>query len=220
MKPLDKTERYTLSQIVGQNLKQMILQNGMAPGEKLPAERDLSLSLGVSRAILREALRSLESFGIVEIKHGEGTFVAANFLNPLLEQLPFVMRMKDRSAMEMHELRYVLEAGALSLNLQPSPDTWAKLEAMAERLSDPALEPEKRAALDAEFHRTLIGSLGNRTLLYLAEPFLKLQEEALLSEEEVRRSSEEHRQYLDAIREGETDRAAAILRRHLQAGRP
>lgn len=118
MKPIEKSERTTISKLVVQNLKQLILERGIVPGEKLPAERELSQTLGVSRAILREALHSLESSGILEIKHGEGTYVVLNFMNPLFEQLLFILQMDKKIVHEIHEVRYLLEAAALAAALR------------------------------------------------------------------------------------------------------
>lgn len=215
MKPIEKSERYTLSQLVVQNLKQLILERNMAPGEKLPAERELSQILGVSRAILREALRSLESFGILEIKHGEGTYVAANFLNPLFEQLSFVLQMNEKTVQEIHEVRYLLEAAALAAAPSPSPEVWEELQRLADDYANPELPLAERAALDAKFHLTLIGSLQNKTLVYLAEPFVQQVKVETVSESTIVQRSREHTLYLDAIRKGDMLLAKNILLEHL-----
>ena len=220
MKPIEKSERYTLSQLVVQNLKQLILERGIVPGERLPAERELSQTLGVSRAILREALRSLESFGILEIKHGEGTYVALNFLNPLFEQLSFILQMDNKTVHEIHDVRYLLEAAALAAAPAPTPEEWDKLHEISDHYARAELEPAERAALDAQFHLTLIGSLQNKTLLYLAEPFVKQLNEQNLSEADIQQSSKEHELYLNAIREGDMILAKDILRVHLSTNRP
>ncbi|MDF2647912.1 MAG: hypothetical protein K0Q73_3717 [Paenibacillus sp.] len=215
MKPIEKSERYTLSQLIVQNLKQLILDRNMAPGEKLPAERELSQILGVSRAILREALRSLESFGILEIKHGEGTYVAGNFLNPLFEQLAFVLQMNEKTFQEIHEVRYLLEAAALAAAPTPSLEVWDELQELADQFAGLGLDPAERAALDARFHLAVIGSLQNKTLLYLAEPFVQQLKIQLLNESDIQRNSEEHTLYLNAIRKGDMVLAKNILQVHL-----
>ncbi|WP_309120302.1 GntR family transcriptional regulator [Paenibacillus sp.] len=215
MKPIEKSERYTLSQLVVQNLKQLILERKMAPGDKLPAERELSQILGVSRAILREALRSLESFGILEIKHGEGTYVAGNFLNPLVEQLAFVLQMNEKTFQELHEVRFLLEAAALASVPTPNPELWDELQELSDQFAGPALDLEERAAIDARFHLAVIGSLQNQTLLYLAKPFVQQLSVRLLTEADIQKSAEEHTSYLNAIRTGDMALAKTILQEHL-----
>lgn len=215
MKPIDKSERYTLTQLVVQNLKQFILDRNMQPGDKLPAERELSLILGVSRAILREALRSLESFGILEIKHGEGSYVATNFVNPLFEQLSFIVQMNAKTVREIHEIRYLLEAAALAAHPTPTSAIWAELEQLADQYANPELSHTQRTALDAKLHLTLIRSLGNQTLVYLAEPLIQQVPMKELDLNGIEQSVQEHKRYLEAVRNGDMTLAAAILLEHL-----
>ena len=187
----------------------------MAPGDKLPAERELSQILGVSRAILREALRSLESFGILEIKHGEGTYVAGNFLNPLVEQLAFVLQLNEKTFQEIHEVRFLLEAAALASAPTPNPELWDELQELSGRFADPALDLTERAAIDARFHLAIIGSLQNQTLLYLAKPFVQQLSVQQLTEADIQQSAAEHTSYLNAIRTGDMALAKKILQEHL-----
>ncbi|KRG14020.1 hypothetical protein ACA29_06530 [Lederbergia galactosidilytica] len=75
MKPIQENERFTLSKIISDDLKEYILKNKLTTGDRLPSERELSTKMEVSRVIIREALRSLEATGIITIRQGEGAFV-------------------------------------------------------------------------------------------------------------------------------------------------
>lgn len=215
MKPIEKSERYTLSQLVVQNIKQLILERNLSPGDKLPAERELAQVVGVSRAILREALRALESFGIVEIKHGEGTYVSAHFLHPLVEQLSFVMQMNNPQATaDIRDIRYWLEAAALNALPGAEASGWEALAQAAERYADPALAADERAEADAQLHLSLIALTGNRTLLQLAEPFVR-QTLPRADDEALPARAEEHARYIAAARDGDTLLARELLHAHL-----
>lgn len=82
------------------------------------------------------------------------------------------------------------------------------------------MEPAERAALDAQFHLTLIGTLQNQTLHYLAEPFVKQLNVRSLSEADIQQSAKEHELYLNAIRKGNMVAAKNILREHLTTSPP
>ena len=66
-----------ISQEISYRLERLILDGGLAPGQKIPSERQLAARLRVSRAIIREALHELQGRGVIETRHGKGSFVAS-----------------------------------------------------------------------------------------------------------------------------------------------
>lgn len=208
MKAIEQSERYTLSKLVAQNLKQYILDQKLAPGDKLPAERELSLIMNVSRAILREALRSMESSGILEIRHGEGSYVANRFLSPLIDRLSFQVQMMGTSHHEIREIRFLLESAALDAAAgQTDPAFHDNLD----RLAMTAAESDPEA--DISFHMAVIRAQRNDSFTQLAEFFIRLASSAPVPSE--RSSLEEHREYAAALRKQDIDGAKKILRKHL-----
>lgn len=210
MKPIEKSERYTLSKLLVEQLKQYIVNNNIQPGEKLPAERKLSIDMKVSRAILREALRSLESSGILELRHGEGAFVTAQSLTPLLEQLSFAAKRSAENVQELLEIRYMLEAAAIDELFVRYGAVPAETLAQAEAL---AADPDA----DAEFHLAIIRALGNDSLAQLAELFVLQAADAIGSEtgSGMLPPVQAHQGYLDALKHGNPQQAKSILREHL-----
>src|SRR3954467_12838375 len=87
----------------------------LSPGQRLPAERELSELLGISRPTLRETIRSLVSLNILQSRHGSGTYVAALDTAPLLEPLEFVMALNGRTVEELFEARLLLEPALAAL---------------------------------------------------------------------------------------------------------
>lgn len=81
-----RSERKTLTEIAEQSLRQAIAQGTFRPGSQLPTEAELCQMLGVSRTVIREALRVLEEDGLVARRHGVGTFVRDH---PILKNLNF-----------------------------------------------------------------------------------------------------------------------------------
>ena len=90
-KPI-KTRRI-YEEIVDQ-LKMMIIQGNLKPGDKLPSERELSEQLGVSRSSVREALSALEAMSILDIRSGEGTFVRETSQSATIEPLAWSSPLK------------------------------------------------------------------------------------------------------------------------------
>ncbi len=89
---IEPVRRGRLSQQIVIQLCQLIRQGQIGPGDRLPPERDLAEQLGVSRASLREALRTLEVAGLVESRHGGGTYVRDVFEHGLVSTLALALR--------------------------------------------------------------------------------------------------------------------------------
>lgn len=213
MKPIEKAERYTLSKLVVQNLKQFMIQNNMTSGEKLPAERELSQIMNVSRAILREALRSLESSGILEIRHGEGAFISANSLSPLLEQMSFAASLSGSDGMELLEIRYMLEAAAIDEVIRRGGtfplEELERWGAAAAAQSDQAQASEA----DVQLHLAVVRSIRNDSLTPLAELFIR--QAAVRVSVRSDTIAEQHERYVRTLRSADAESAKLVLREHL-----
>ncbi len=109
--------------VAGQ-IERFVAGNGLAPGDRLPGERELCELLGVSRASVREALRSLETRGVVRVRHGKGVFVAAPDEGE--RALQRFSRLREVGLEELFAMREVLEVPAAG---------WAAAEASEEQLA-------------------------------------------------------------------------------------
>jgi DNA-binding FadR family transcriptional regulator len=200
MKPIEKAERYTLSKQVVQNLKRYILEQRIAPGGKLPAERELAKIMNVSRAILREALRSLESAGILEIRHGEGAFIADLNLAPLMEQLAFSAQLRGNGIAELAGIRRLLEMGAVDALLADGREIeLAKLSEAAEKADEAEKSGDAPAEAELRFHLAIFEPLGNETMSRFADQLIRLTQPHLQSSSVGRSRAEGRRRFLDAL---------------------
>lgn len=94
-------------------LRALIQQEGIQPGEKLPSERVLSEQLNVGRSSVREALRSLELLGLIETRHGGGTFLASAQSNRLVEIVASFILQENKSVDDVHTTRIMHEKEAI-----------------------------------------------------------------------------------------------------------
>lgn len=106
-------------QIVKQ-LRELIIDQHIQPGDKLPSERVLCEQLNTSRSSVREALRSLELLGLIETRHGGGTFLADVSGNQLVEILSSFILQEERSQKDVHATREMHEREAIRIICQES----------------------------------------------------------------------------------------------------
>ena len=96
-------------EIIMNQIKDIVKSGELKRGDKLPSERDLALKLNVSRTSVREAIKALETLGLIESKHGEGNYIRSDFEDILLEPLSIVFMLLGSDNNEILQLRNVIE---------------------------------------------------------------------------------------------------------------
>jgi GntR family transcriptional regulator, transcriptional repressor for pyruvate dehydrogenase complex len=153
-----------------EKIKEMIISGELRPGDRLPKEADLARRLGLSRNSLREAVRALTLVRILDVRHGDGTYVTSLEPDVLLDALSFVVDLhQDRSVLYFLQARRVLEAEAAALAAQNIDD-----EGLAElrRLIATSREcatAEEFVDNDLAFHRRIAVASGNPVLASLLD---------------------------------------------------
>ena len=147
------------------------LRNKLEPGDRLPAERQLSEALGVSRTILREALKSLQAIGVLDIRGGGGAFITSLDYLCILDQLSFMLQLHKGQFEHLVKFRFVIESGALEdiVNNMKDED-YSRLEKIARRM-ETSSTLEEQASTDLEFHRELVATTHNPLLEALSSFF-------------------------------------------------
>ena len=168
--------RPALSEAIRDYLKQYILDQGLGAGDALPTEAQLAQDLGVARTSVREAIKALESLGIVEVRHGEGLYVREYNFDPVLETLSYGIRFDARTLLELLQLRSWLEGAVIVEAVdRMSADDIRRLEDIIRRWSRAIQTGESTVELarelDEGFHRSLYTCLKNNMLMKLIEVF-------------------------------------------------
>jgi GntR family transcriptional repressor for pyruvate dehydrogenase complex len=145
-------------------IRKLIIEGDLPPGARLPAEPELAAQLGVSRNMLREAVRALVQARVLDVRRGDGTYVTSLEPALLLEGIGFAVElMQDAHILELLELRRILEPASTALAAQRiDVPTLAELQA---RLA--AMERSQGETLirqDLEFHAAIAAASGNQTL--------------------------------------------------------
>ncbi|MCF6092943.1 FadR family transcriptional regulator [Microaerobacter geothermalis] len=204
------------------HINQIIIDDNLKPGDKLPSERELSDRLGVGRSSVREALRALELLGLITTRRGEGTFIQHSSTHRLVEILAFYILRDDKSKMDLMEMRKIIEGDAVRLAAHRIN------EEQISQMEQVLLRGEKRwmetgvipSEEDYLFHRLIAVSSGNTLLLRIWEPIAQfsktIREESLSRTGRPEYSLKEHREILEAIKERNENKAYEKMKTHLE----
>ena len=218
--------RELLHQSTQDRVKQFIIDHGYGAGDPLPPEAELARQIGVSRPSLREAMRALQTIGVVEARHGVGTFVGHfsfdAFTNGLVFQIDVENRQDEshiaRNLNELVAIREVLESAVVArMAGKYPPEEIACLYELTERMEAAAAKGEMFAEEDWAFHEVLYRPTGNRLLLLLLQAFWTVSDRVRLttpSPEYLQTTAQHHRDLVDALAAGDGDRAAVAMRVH------
>jgi DNA-binding FadR family transcriptional regulator len=213
--------------VVLREIKRMITTGQLGPGSRLPVEKDLAVSLGVSRGSLREGVRALCIMGVLETRQGDGTYVTSLDSNLLLAPMEFMVELQaPEHRADLHSVRRVLESEAASRAALYITDEQltkaAEVLARAERLVS-AEEPVDHDGImeaDIAFHRVVAESAENSALAALidalasrtirARMWLGLHQQGL-----IRNAHNEHLAIFAALKAHQSDRARLLMGHHL-----
>lgn len=204
---------------IAEALAGRILSGELAPGDRLPSERQLAVAYGASRPMVREALRSLIERGLIDVEAGRGAFVRADSGPRHFRPLDIEYRRRGTTARQISEARLMLETEAAALATQHAdPDDLATLEAALDRLeSSPT--PLDRVRNDLAFHAALVAAAHNPVIETMFASIQGLTVELMVRSagdtEVVRRSAPYHRIAFEAIRDRNVTAARAALQAHL-----
>ncbi|WP_229119983.1 FadR/GntR family transcriptional regulator [Enemella evansiae] len=174
-----RTARPLLQEQVRSLLTDYIVEHGLGPGDPLPTEQELMREFGVGRNVLREGLKALQALGIVEVRHGYGTFVGNAGLTALERGLHFRAAMSLRAGLgelrDLLDVREALEVGLAARVVAAVDDAQlAALEEIVQGMQRAAVAGDYFPELDWRFHETLYAPLGNALVTDLLRVFWRV----------------------------------------------
>ena len=219
----------SLSESLTKRLEELILDGTLKPGRKLPSERQLSERLGVSRNILREALKTIRGRGLINTRHGRGSIVASlvpefNHKNPLT----LLYGEHARILYDLLEVREVLEAQAAFLAAQRATredisHIRQAFKALEELVGDVAA-PEEAALRDHAFHQSIYEASNNPVLVHTLKSLVQPMRDSVLASVKnlyhrpasKKRIDTRHKQIYNAIIRGQPEKAQRAAAAHVR----
>src|SRR6478735_3379710 len=148
----------------------LIERGELRRGDRLPAERDLATQVGVSRPTVRAGLQALQAMGVVQSRHGSGTYIPDGPPTLGSEPLSFQAALHGFTREEMYEARRILEVGAAGLAAERAiPEQTATLADEVASLFATMGDPQRFLVHDINFHRTLAAASGNPIVASIVE---------------------------------------------------
>ncbi len=224
--PFQKVQSEKLSNAVVRQIELLILRGILRPGERLPAERELSERLGVSRPSLRDAVSDLQAQGLLVSRAGAGIFVADVLGSAFSPALTRLFATHEQAVFDYLSFRRDIEGLAAEraarlgseIDLKVVQAVFEKMEAAHQKRS-----PEEEARLDAQFHTAIIEASHNVVMLHMMRSMYELLREGVFYNRQVmfkQRTTraallDQHRAINSALQDRDPEAARAAIERHL-----
>ena len=219
LKPVKQDKLY---QKIVEQIKNLIMEGDLNPGEKLPPERELAEKLNVSRVAVREALLTLEFMGLVEIKRGSGVFIPQELQPELvLNSIDFALNFKENIIEDLIEVREILETkiAGLAAKKADSKDI-LEIEEKLKNYEEKVKQGEEGANESLEFHLSIARATKNVIFFRLLNQLkvLLLQSGRLSSKSKDRpvMALKQHYEIFEAIRRKNIKKAEEAMANHLE----
>lgn len=212
-------QRVSISDQVCEQIKEMILDNTLKPGQKIPSETELAESFGVSRVSIREALLKLTAIGLLESRFSGGTYVkevgADIYMNAILP----AAYVGENSILEVLEFRQVMEAKQAGLAARKATaEDVERLEQLIVNMEKEAGNLEAFAEADLRFHVELAQITHNSLLIACMHMIQEVLGKSMVKLVKVRgfdSGIRDHKKILEAVRSNDERRAMELMDEHI-----
>jgi GntR family transcriptional repressor for pyruvate dehydrogenase complex len=202
-------------------IKAMLMSGELKPGDRLPPEKELGDKLGLSRSSLREAVKALELIRVLDVRHGDGTYVTSLEPRLLVEAMSFVVDLhQDVSVLEIFEVRRILEPAAAAMaTLRVAPEDIETLRGIVRSVAADT-SVEDLVHHDLSFHRHISELSGNSYLSSLIDTLASSTVRAriwrgLTEKNAVAQTLAEHRRIVDALATGDPELVRSLVVVHI-----
>jgi len=213
----------TAAETIARRIEERVLGE-LEPGATLPSESDIAAEFGVSRLTVREAVKSLQARGLVDIRRGRRPVVAQPNARPVGDFFAATIRRDPRHLLDLLEVRRALEVDiAMLAAIRAGRAAIGAAEAALDEMRRVCDDPDRVHAADVRFHESLAAATGNRLLAFLMEAMeepLHASRLASLRGHLARGGTvadviDQHARILDRVRAGDAAGAGAAMREHL-----
>lgn len=221
IEPLEREQR--LYERVVEKVLELISSGAWKPGYRLPPERELSEAFGVSRTVVREAVKALEARGVLESTTGSGVSVRLADFNMVSRSLETYMQLANRDDFEirLNEVRRVLEVEMVALAASRiTEEQRTQLRQICKKMRETGNTAKQMAELDFRLHVTLAEATQNELFKVLLAPLInQLRDQIILTWEDFPRPVElvfeQHEAIVSAVESGDAEAARQAMTKHL-----
>ncbi|SHO65645.1 transcriptional regulator, GntR family [Pseudoxanthobacter soli DSM 19599] len=221
-RPEPETSRVSAVDALVEQIRVMMNSEGLTVGDSLPSERELSARFNAGRNTIREAIRMLKAYGVVDVRPKVGAVIIDRRMDAVVDVFAFNFDMTEEVFRDIQTFRRMIEIGAVEPLFARAVEADIRgLRAINEMMRS-AEGPEERASRDYDFHLRLLSIAGNRTLVHVYK-ILKPQIAQLMTtgknvREGIDGAFDEHAAVIDALEQRNVFGFQYHMSRHLEAG--
>ena len=221
---VEPIKREPLATEIARRLVDYVLSGGVEPGERMPSERQLAQAFGVGRSAMREALKALTLLGLVEVRHGDGTYLRKADSALLPQVIEWGLLLGEQRTMDLVEARQKIEVDIAGLaaarrdaaDLVELRRLLGRMEWLAEQVGDPTGFVDA----DVAFHLRLAEAARNtalRDVLSGIQALLRVWIGRVIAAGNRDSSYREHVPIVDAVERGDVTAAEAAMDAHMRS---
>jgi len=214
-----------ISEEIVEQIRTLISEGELKPGERVPSERELASLLGVSRPSVREAIMVLEAMGLVESRQGGGTFVLSLTEATMADPLTSMVEKNPKMLYSLAEVRMGLETWSAYLAAErATPEDISRLDDLYQEMKRQASNGGWKPDIDARFHYAITAAAHNTIQLHVLNTIQELFHTTIMvalmefyqKEGYIDLLMKHHLEILEAIRAHQPERAREAMRIHLE----
>jgi GntR family transcriptional regulator, transcriptional repressor for pyruvate dehydrogenase complex len=221
LKAIKAVEKRRAYEDVVAQIRALIDDGRLKQGDQLPTERELSETFRVSRATIREAIRTLESLKLVQSRQGDGTYVLASNEETLVQPLAAVLFNEKDTIYDIFYVRKIIEPHVAELAAENATlEEIAELATLIKEHEEAIADGKNVTKYDSAFHGLLARMSKNpileRLLSALVDLFEQTRGEYLQNDERAKKSFIGHHEVFTAVKNGDCTAARRAMSRHLE----
>lgn len=221
------TRETTLTERAQQQVEELIHTGTLKAGDRLPSERALTQKLGVSKTVVREAVRSLVARGLIEVRAGSGMYVLGLGSDLMKDPMKLLLRSRHLKPEDIFEVREALEVNIAGFAAERAEaDDLKEMEETIRALNKRKLTPIEYAELDVAFHKRLAQASGNPLFSALVNTIndvmveVRLRSISVLGETRfIADAIEQHSRIFERVKARDVEGARRAMEVHLARGR-
>lgn len=218
-----QTKRISLFNSTVEWIENLVKSGKYPPGAKMPSEREMCEALGVSRTVLREALRAVESRGIITVYAGKGVYASQPNFDSLITPMELLLNSSTVSVSDLIQARHFLEPGIAHVAALSA--TWEDIMKLEENLHDMKeyiADGDKFIVADQQYHMNLALATKNPILYVMArtvvESLTMLRHTVYASKGAPARAIMRHTELIEALKAHDASKCFSIMEQHILDG--